>query len=211
MTTKHSIKQVFLWGLAAAVLAMLAVVGYLLRENLVMRDRIAQIQKEKDLGEKREQELQQEISSQKTADTKTKTELSRVREKLLRAQRQLALLNQTSKQPPPAVKIVALNLTPQTRAFGKTQLLSLSPEADYVSVTLQLETLDFREYQVTLKILDEENAVWLSGKLKPVGKTVQFGMPAKLLEEGNYIFELSGLDDDVPEIISGFPFRVVME
>ena len=211
MPHKQSRGSALQWVLAAALLVMMVVAGYLLRENLVMRDRIAQLQKERDLLERREQELQQQASNLKSAADESSNELSDVRKKLLRAQKQLASQGQPGTQEidQSDVKIIALNLLPQTRASGKVQLLPLPPEVDYVAVTLQLENTGSSEYQVTLKDLDADKTLWQSSKLKPVGKTIQFGMPTKLLEEENYIFELSGFTDDVSEVISGYPFRVV--
>ena len=209
-TNKQSRGSALQWALAAALLVMLVAAGYLLREQMVMHDRIAQLQKERDLLERREQQLQQQVSNQESAEAETKKELSDVRQKLTRAQRQLAS-QQRPQEDPGDVKIVELSLSPQTRASGKVQLLPLPPEVDYVAVTLQLENTGFSEYQVALKDLDADKSLWQSSKLTPVGKTVQFGMPAKFVEEENYIFELSGFTDDVPEVISGYPFKVVVQ
>jgi hypothetical protein len=212
MTDKQSRGSAFQWALAAALLVMLAAAGYLLREYLAQRGRIAQLEQERDLLERSEQELQQQLSNQKSAEAQSSKELSTVREKLLRAQKQLAAQGQTDTHEIDQrdVKIIGLNLSAQTRA-GKIELLSLPANADFVSVTLQLENTGYSEYQIALKDLDADKTIWQSGKLMPVGKTIQFGMPAKLLKEENYIFELSGISDDVPEVISGYPFRTVMQ
>jgi len=212
-TDKQSGSSLLVWLLIVVLLIVLAAAGYLLRLNSAMEDRIAQAYKERDLLEKREQELQQQVSTLKNEEIKTKEELSTTREKLLRLQRQLREQALDKEAQPTGVKIVPLNLVPHTRASGRMQLLSISPEIDYVAFTLQLETTDFKEYQVALKAQDEEKILWQSGKLRPVGKTIQFGMPGKIvLEEQNYIFELSGISEDkTTQVISGFPFRVVME
>jgi hypothetical protein len=212
-TDKQSGKSFLVWLLTIVLLAALAAAGYLLHLNSAMEDRITQTYKERDLLEKREQELQQEVSNLKNVETKTKEELSTTREKLLRLQRQIREQELGKEVQPPDVKIVPLNLVPHTRASGRMQLLSISPEIDYVAFTLQLEGPDFKEYQVALKAQDQEKILWQSGNLKPVGKTIQFGMPGKIvLEEQNYIFELSGISEDkTTQVISGFPFRVVME
>lgn len=210
ITSSQSSASPFRWVFAAAVLVLLAAAGYLLRENMVMRNQLAQIQKERDHLQQREQDLQQKVSNQESVDAERRNELSRVREKLSQVQKQLA--SQASLEfDPRNVNIVALNLSAQTRNIGKTQILSLPAQVGYVAITLQLESTDFSEYQVALKDLDEGKTLWQSSKLAPIGKTIQFGMPVKMLKEENYIFELSGFSGaNTSKVISGYPFRVVM-
>ena len=125
MTHKQS-GSAFQWALAAALLVMLAAAGFLLREYMAQRGQITQLQQERDVLERREQELQQQVTNQKSAEAESSKELTKVREKLLRTQRQLASQGQTDTQEIEQrdVKIIALNLSAQTRA-GKIEFFFL--------------------------------------------------------------------------------------
>lgn len=189
------------WGLAAAVIVMLLAGGYLFFQNKNLRDQMAQIKSEYAALEKREQEL---LRQRRSSDTEKEKELILVREKLVQLEKQLAAGRQRD------VKLVAYNLSPQTRGIGQVPALSVPADTDYVDITLKLETNDFSSYTVILKNPATDKVLW-SDKLK-ADHGMKIRLPASLLRMQNYVLELSGISaTGAVEIIGGYPFRVVTQ
>jgi hypothetical protein len=212
--TSHRPKSALPWIFALLALLMLAAAVYLFLENKSLWIKISQNETERNQSKQREQKLQQQLAEQKSSEAQIKEELARVQKDLKRAERQLFIHQKEAKEEevPKDVKITPLKLSPHTRGMGQTQLLSLSKEIDYVSVTLQLESSDFSSYQITLTDPRTGKNLWKSSILKPVERTIQFGIPAKVLSDEEYVFELSGVSEDgTAQVISGYPFRIIIE
>ncbi len=194
------------WGFAAVALVLLATGGYLMFENMRLSNQISQTQAERAALEQRELELRRRLAQQHSSDNETMKELARVRDRLAQVE-QLAASQQRE------VKLIAFNLSPQTRGIGKIPLLAVPAGTDYVALSLELEANDFSAYQVALKNPATGKILWLSGKLKAVdtNRSVQFGLPANLLHSQNYVLELSGISPSGgAEIVSSYPFRVTV-
>lgn len=198
------------WGLAAVALVILLGGGYLMVENLRLRNQMEQAQAERGELEQRERELQRQLAEQRSSDAETEKELARVRDELAQLE-QVAGDEQRGNANQRDLKIIAFNLAPQTRGIGQIRTLVVPPGTDYVALTLELETDAFPAFRAALKNPATGQIVWRSGKVKPGGRrrTLRVRLPASLLNAQNYLVELSGVSSDgVAEIVSSYPFRV---
>lgn len=202
------------WGFAALALVLLVAGGYLIFENLRLRDQMAQTRAERAAMEQREQELRRQLAERRSSDAETEKELSRVRDRLAQLERQLAAGQQGGKAATdePDLNIIAFNLAPQTRGAGQIATIDVPAGTDYVALTLALESDDFPAYRAALRNPATDQIVWRSGRLKISGesKTVRVSLRAGLFNPQNYALELSGLSaTGAAEIVSSYPFRVV--
>ena len=192
------------WGLAAVSLFLLFTAGYLIFENMNLRNEIMRAKAEQSFLKIREQELERELVKQKSFDGKKNDELARVRERLKGLEQQLAGNDQSE------VKLIAFNLSPQSRGIRKIRSLLVPPKIESVTFNLDLEANEYSAYTVRLKNSPTNEVLWQSSKIKPSAKSVKFTLPANLLKKQDYLFELSGiLADGTPEVASIYAFRIV--
>ncbi|HSE36605.1 MAG TPA: hypothetical protein VLG74_04825 [Blastocatellia bacterium] len=194
------------WGFAAAALVLLLGGGYLVFENARLRNQITETRTERASLEHRERELQRQLAEQRSSNEETASELARVRDRLAELEQQ-----QPSESQKP--KMVALNLSPQTRGVGQIPNLRMPVGTDLVSVTLELEPNEFRAYQAILTNPATGQIVWRSGKLKIGGKpnVLRFTLSGSLLKSQNYVLELLGISaGGARENLSSYPFKVVV-
>jgi len=196
------------WGLAAAAILLLLAGGYLMFENLRLRNQIAQTQAQRAELEQRERELQRQLAEQRSVDAETEKELAAVRAQLAELEQQSNANRQGD------LKIVAFSLSPQTRGISQIKPLPLPAGTDYVAVTLELDANDFQAYRASLKNPASGQVVWGSGKLVPNGKnpSVRLRLPASLLKQQNYALELFGISTNgASEIVGSYAFKVVIQ
>ena len=203
-------------GLAAAAVVVFIAAGYLTFENVRLRDQIAREQAERTALAQREQELRRQLADRLSSDAETEKELSREREQLARLEQQLAADRQRGKTEPDRrdLRVVAFNLSPQTRGIGQIATLSLPEGTDFVALALELEADEFRAYQAALRNPATGQIVWRSGRLKAndKGKALRIRLRGSLLNPQNYILELSGFrPSGATESVSSHSFRVVRQ
>lgn len=119
----------------------------------------------------------------------------------------------TPKQVLPSI-IASFILAPSLRGNNRIQTVSVSRETSGVVMQLQLESDDYKSYQVVLVNQSDNKNIWRSGtlKIKSKGenKLLNVPFPAKLLKSKTYSLQVSGISaDGTIEIISDYPFRVV--
>lgn len=201
------------WGFAAAALVLLLAGGYLMFENMRLRDQMRQAQAERGALEQRERELQQQLAEQRSSDSEAKKELARVRDRLEELE-QIAPDQRPGNANQRALRIIAFNLAPQTRGIGQIPTLVVPAGTDYLALTLDLETDTLQAFRAALKNTATGQIVWRSGNLKARGKskTVRVRLPASSLKAQNYTVDLSRISaSGVAEIVSSYPFRVVTQ
>jgi anti-sigma factor RsiW len=202
-------------GLAAAAVVVFFAAGYLTFENLRLRDQIAREQAERAALGQREQELRSQLADQRSSNAETENELSRKREQLARLEQQPADRQRGKTEPEQRdLRVVAFNLSPQTRGIGQIATLSLPPGTDFVALALELEADDFRAYQAALRHPTTGQIVWRSGKLKASDKSkaLRVRLRGSLLNPQNYILELSGFrPSGAIESVSSYSFRVARQ
>lgn len=219
----------FQWGLAAASIVLLLLVGWLAFDNYQLRQQENATQARREALQRREKELEEQLKNQQTNNSETEKELTRIREELAKLEEQKKQLEteqrkaeeqrRAQSQKPNEggnASIVAFNFEPPRRSVGQPVILKVPASADYLSISLELETDDFPLYRVALKNTANNKTLWQSGKLKAKtkgeGKSLSVKFRAGLLKEGNYILDVSGLSaEETSENIIGYPFRVVKQ
>lgn len=172
------------WGPAAAATVMLLAASFLFYEN------------------KRLRELERQLSEQRVANSGLAKELESLRASLPASH---------------ALATIVAVLAPPTRGVGQIPSISLPTGTDQVLLRLQLEADEFPRYQVTLKDPATNRILWHTTdalRANPEGnvKVVSVSLSAKLFKPQSYILELSGLSAiGGPELVSSYPFRVLLE
>jgi hypothetical protein len=207
-----------LWGLTAAALIFLLAGGYLVLDNLRLRNQMTQTQADRATLQQREQELQRQLDEQRSADAETMKELKQVRESLAQLEQRLAANQQGARaeSQSPLLSTVSFVLAPQTRGVGQIATIAVPAGTDYVALTLQLESEGFPKYQGALKDPATNQIVWQSGKLGAISsgksKAISIKLRANLLKPNNYSIELTGIPrNGPPEIIGSYSFKVVLQ
>ena len=208
-------RPVLQWGLAAAALVLLSVGGWLVVDNLRLRQQMSQTTARRDVLMQREQDLQKELEGQRAVNSQVEQELARVRNERERLEQEL------KKAQPGGVKtssgegsIVSLILAPPLRGAGPVATLSIRPETNQVATQLQLETADYPACRVALIDPIKSQTLWRSGNLKPgtkgVRRVIVFSFNADLLKQQHYVLRVSGLTaTGSSEVVGDYSFKVV--
>jgi len=232
-------RRVLQWSFAAAALLFMALGGWLFFENSRLRNQISQTQERRLELERREKELQGEISEQRSADLEKEQELARVRGEMAQLEKEkeqnrlneqerkrLAEQNQkriaerelaNTRKPAPEprrLNIASFILTPQLRGSNQLPTLSISPQTDSAAMQLELESDDYAVYRVALRNPSDNRILWQSGRLKAKSggenKRLNISFSTNLLKSQVYSLEVSGISaDGTAEIISNYSFRIV--
>jgi hypothetical protein len=205
------------WRMAAAVLLILLAGGWLIVDNLRLRNQIHQAQVERDALQRREQELQAQLREQGSSASQAEEELASLRQQLARLEQQMTQQGGAKSQPEgPATEpnIFAFALAPQTRSVGQMVTLAIPADADYVTLQLQLEAADFPAYRAELKAQPGNAVVWRSARLRARttgdGRTLAVTLRPALLNSQRYTIEVQGVSAaGASEIIGSYTFRVV--
>ena len=185
---------------AGISLALLLTAGYLFRENLNLRKTMTTGADQQDSLLKTQQQLEQEVSQQRSANADL--------------QRQL---EQSHSQPNlEQLKTVALLLPPPMRGAARIPTLTIAPGTDLAVISLTLEADDFPAYRAALKDPSANRVLWQSGDLQSSiageHKTVSISFPAALLKQQMYLVELTGIPAQrKPENIAAYSFRVTLK
>jgi hypothetical protein len=204
-------------GVAAAALLVMLAGGWLMMDNLRLRNQIHQAQAERNELQRREQELLTQLREQGTSVSHSEEELASLRQQLARLEQQLAQQG-GAKSPPEGSaaepNIFAFALAPQTRGVGQLATLSIPADADYVTLQLELEAADFTAYRAELKAQPGGASVWRSARLQARsrgdGKALAVTLRPALLKAQRYTIEVRGVSPaGTAEIIGSYGFRVV--
>ena len=183
-------------------LALLLAGGYLLRENLALRNGMSGAQTQQDSLQQHQQQLEQELNEQHAANVDMKKQLEQ-------AQASHPDLNQ--------LKTVALLLPPPTRGAARIPELAVRTGTDIAVLMLTLESGDFPAYRAALKDPATNKVLWQSESLATIPaaggkKAISISFPAAPLKQQNYVVELTGEPaHGRAEILGAYPFRVVLK
>jgi hypothetical protein len=203
------------WGLAAAASLLLVAGGWLVYENLRLRQKMQETHAERGALQQRERELETQLAQQRSSALERGKETERLRE-------QIARLEQPSQEQrrsvllPEAPSIVPFVLAPQTRGLSQIATVPIPSGTDYVTLQLELESGGYPLYRVELKTQPDGQVVWRSRPLKAQargdGKVVIVSLRPGLLKSSMHILEVSGISaSDAAEIIGSYPFRAVAQ
>ena len=189
------------WGFAAAALVMLLAGSYLFVENERLRQQGMEAREREAALDHRANELERELSDQRSANTGMLKELERLRE---------------SRPASGALRTIAVLLLAETRGIGQLPTVSVPPGTEQVTLRLQLESDEFPGYQVALKDPATNHILWRSGKLRAKSegnfKAVPVSVSAKLFRPQHYLLELSGVSrSGATELVSSYALKVVLE
>jgi hypothetical protein len=191
----------FQWGFAVASLGLLVAGSYLLFQNVQLRKQITQAQTQHGAVDQRAEELERLLEQERAAKEEALKELEHTRPW------------QTNLD---QLKTVSVLLPPPMRGAGSIPTISLRRGTDLVVLVLPLEADDFAAYQAKLKDPVANRVLWSSARLAAASggerKTVSISFRAGLLKPQNYVVDLTGIPSHGPaEVISGYPFRVVLQ
>lgn len=189
------------WVFAGVALLMLFASAYLFVENGRLRKQESQARDQQTALEQRTEELERQLSEQRSANSGMLKELEHLRE---------------SMAGPQTLKIVSALLLPQVRGTSQIPTVSLPVGTAQVQLRLQLESDDFPSYRIALKDPVGSRVIWRTSDVRARAegdaKVVSINIPADLLKQRNYVIELAGLSSNGrAEPISGYPLRVVRE
>lgn len=204
------------WGLAAAVLVLVAAGGVLLVQNLRLRQQMAQTQAKHDELWQREQELQKQIEAQRSTNSKTEQELARLRDERERLEQELARAGSGRASPSAGEGgVVSFILAPPLRGIEQVPRVAIPAGTSFVSMQLQLEPNDYAAYRVALLNQSHSQTLWRSStlKAKPArnGKALSVSFGAGLLKPQTvYALRVIGVvAAGATEVVSDYSFRVV--
>lgn len=189
------------WAFAGAVLVVALVSGYLVYENISLQRQLGAAQNEQSKSLGRQHQLEQELNQQQSANSETKKEVEQAR---------------TSAPNLDQLKTVALLLPPPTRGPTRIPTLAVPAGTDVALLMLTLESDDFPTYRAVLKDPANNKVLWQSGSLATSSagdkKAVSISFPARLLQQQNYLIELSGVHArGSPEAVASYPLHAVLK
>ena len=199
---KSSVRPpMFRWGFALAAAVMLFASGYLLMQNLRLGKQMSDTQAQQSTLDQRDQELQKQLNDQRSANEESLKEIERLRQ----SQPNLGQL-----------KTVSIFLPPPMRGAARVATITVPSGTDLAVLLLTLESDEFPEYRAALKDPATNQILWSSTSLESTSlgekKAISISFPAGLLKQQSYIVELTGLPArKAPELIGGYPFRVVLK
>lgn len=221
-------RLVLQWVFAAVALTLLIAGGWLLFENLRLRQQINATRDARAALQQRERELQIQLDEQRLTNSETEKQLARVRDELAQIEQQTQEQQRAAERertdapqiarlratPARELNIASFDLMPQTRGVGSIATVSVPAMTNYVTMRLGLETDAFPVYRVVLRNQSDNKIVWRSGNLKArtkgENKILNVALPADLLQTHLYVLEVSGVTRrGASEFISSYPFRVV--
>jgi hypothetical protein len=190
-------RPVFQWGFAGVAAMLVVAAGFLLLDNVRLRRQMNE-------SRARQSELERDLhklEQQRSDYAEAQQELRRLRDLQSNLDR---------------LTTVSLVLLPPSRSVSRVPTISIKPGTDLVVVVLTLESDDFPVYGVVLRDPATNQPVWQSGSVTSTSagekKAVSVSVRAGLLKQQNYVAELTGIPARRgPELIGGYPFRVVLK
>jgi hypothetical protein len=197
----RSPRRGWLWGGALAAAAIVLIAAYASFDNWRLRRQINDSRTQLATLDQREQQLQNQLDAQRSANAESVKEIERLRQ------------SQTNLEQLTAVSML---LPPPTRAATRPSAITLQPGTNLAVLLLTLEAADFPQYRAVLKDPAADQALWTSGNLQPAllgdKKVVSISFPGNLLKQQNYVVELTGLPGHgAPEPIGSYPFHAVLK
>jgi hypothetical protein len=186
------------WGLAGAAAMLLVAAGFLLWDNVRLH---RQVSDSRARQSEFDRDLRNQLEQERSDNAKAQQELQRLRDSQSNLDRLTA---------------VSLVLLPPSRSVSAVPNISIRPGTDLAVLLLTLESDDFPVYRVVLKDPATNQAVWRSASVTSTSagekKAVSVNFRAGLLKQQNYIAELTGIPvRGRPELLGGYPFRVVLK
>jgi hypothetical protein len=153
-------------GLAAALLLILTAGGWLAVNNFRLRQQANRAKLELGDLQRRERELREQVTAQRSSDVEKARELADMRDQIARLERQATELQRQQSPRSVSPYIVSFALSPQMRSTSQIATIKIPAGADYVRLHLELEAGNYAAYRAELKQQPANQVVWRSGKLR---------------------------------------------
>lgn len=179
------------WGISLACVSVLALLaaGWLVRENLQLREELQAVRADLARSAQQQWALEREVEALKTPPKQDVPEVRNAVERL-------------------AAGTVALALSPVSlRGVGDGNTLRIGPSASTAQLTL-LDPVSFPMYQVIIETA-EGSAVWNQTGIRKSRESVVIVVPVKSLSAGDYIVRLRGMTGNPPQNAGDYSLRVV--
>jgi cytoskeletal protein RodZ len=213
LKTFFSPRAVLQWGLACVALVLLVAAGWLMFQNMRLRQQMLATQARNDDLTQREQQLQMELEARQSTNVQSEQESARTREELEHPNDN-ATRDRTGGPPASLATVLSLTLTPQLRSNTQIPTVSVQPATTRIAMQLGLEPNPNSNYRVLLVDQVDHQTVWRSSLLKShsnaSGEAVDVSFPARLLKPRTYVLRVMGVGaNGAAEVISDYSFRVV--
>lgn len=185
---------------AGAAFVMLLIAGYLLFDNMRLR-----------------QEIQSATAAQKLLEQMNRETKSQPKQPAAEADAQKTYsLVPGENRDLNKLNTLALLLPPPSRGISSIKTLTVPSQTDLVVLLLTLESTNYPRYVVTLKDPATSTAVWRSSDLEATAEGSRPGVAvsfrANLLKSQNYIAELSGVSQNGEvQAVGDYAFRVAVK
>ena len=199
------------WGWAVAALVFLGATGYLFVENNRLRHQMIDARATRAALETRGQELQRQVTEQRSVNAETARELAQVRASL--AQRPDA---GAANQPASQTVVASFVLLPPRRDAGDTLIIAFPAGTEAVTLHVDLESDDFPIYRADVKDSATAQIIWHGSDLRaaPRGRerSLSITLDASVLKPRTYTVDVTGVPArGAPQSVGSYPFRVVVK
>jgi hypothetical protein len=186
---------------AGAAFVMLLIAGYLLFDNMRLRNEMSNVSALQSSIEQNTRDLERELQQQNTANTNSEKKLG-----------------PNGGENPDLNKLntLSLLLPPPSRGLSSLKTITVHPNADLIVLLLALESADYPHYRVTLKDPATNTVLWRSTDLEATsagdrpGVSVSFR--ANLLKTQNYVAEVSGISrSGEAQSVGDYAFRAAVK
>lgn|GEM_PF-948714 len=200
-------RPVMQWGMTAAALVLLIIVGRLMIETERLRARSAQIEQARAALADHEQELRRQVAEQKANHHQLAEELRQVQEERDRLEQDL------KKSAPIKSNFALFILSPGVRSGGARDF-SILPNTRTVKFRVEFESDDYPRFRAELRTQADDRIVWSVDKLragkKGVIKVISLSIPADLFSSQGYLLNLKGITaEEEIEDVRSYSFRIV--
>lgn len=191
--------QRMVFQFAGAAFVMLFIAGYLLFDNMRLRNDMSNAQAVESSIRQNTQELQKQLEQERAASANSQNQVQPAA---------------TEKAGLDKLNTLALLLPPPSRGLSSIKTITVHPNADLVVLLLALESADYPHYRVTLKDPATDTTVWQGSEVEttPAGDKpgVSVSVRANLLKTQNYVAEVAGISKSGKvQIVGDYAFHVV--
>jgi hypothetical protein len=188
-----------LWLPVAAALILAGVCGWLVIQNVKLRDLAAGTRAEAEAARSRESDLADQINSESKKNDQLGAALEQERARSQDLQRSLEALSQQRLGSQPAAIASFLLIPDNLRAISEPQMIELAASIILVRLELRLEPDDYKSYQAELRTTDEQ-LIWNRANIKATNgtkhKVLFLRIPVALLKEQTYLLAVKGIKAD---------------
>jgi hypothetical protein len=199
------------WALVPLAAAVLIAIGalWLIFQTMRLNDRLELIQAQRDVQEKREQELEQQVAEERRRSQQLSEELERVRARQ-------GIEEPTEPAPEPSARsFVSFILTPgAVRDRSSAPKLAIPSDSKQVRLQALFKTGGYRGYSAELQTV-EGRVLWqragLTARKLRDHSSISVIVPASLFGDNDYILILKGVTSAGEESVGEYFFKVSRE